>query len=580
MKSKNPPVTPSKSKSNPQKSSPGASAPQEKRPAQASVSAPQNATPAGKSSSPTASAKPSRKPATISVTKTTEKPAEKPAKKPATKPASKPVAKAAGSEKKKPVPTEKKPVTRSARSTKPVGSTKATPVRSIRPRKAAPAVEVSVSADAPIPMSPERGPDPKPSLSPADSSAPAGTPGNAQPVASRSRVRETRPLPEFPPVLLAGDFPPAELWPSDVRPAPAPPRASLEIPTDTSGFPSGAALWMRPRDPYCVVIFWQTDPAALETFAAGAGAGTWRLRVTGGLHPGQSVLDDVLSLATDHQFVAVTDAGCRYVSEIGFLSADGSWRELARSSPITTPVAGPTATWIPKPPPAVSVAPEVSTPHEPDRVYPDPEQMPAPPPAKHSRFRSVDFKPVGPAIVDPVSTLSPSEADSLALHLLVWEASGDRGAPNSGEAAHWFARSQSVMLPGQQSPRPDQRPVAHPTASLPSSGDLPPAAPKRPGFWFEVNAELIVYGRTEPDASVTIGGRPVTLRKDGSFRFRFSLPDGEYELPVVAVNARKDDGRSARLEFARSTAYSGDVGTHPQDPSLNPPGVEAIASTE
>jgi len=83
-----------------------------------------------------------------------------------------------------------------------------------------------------------------------------------------------------------------------------------------------------------------------------------------------------------------------------------------------------------------------------------------------------------------------------------------------------------------------------------------------------VNAELIIYGATEPDAQVTIGGRVIKLRPDGTFSFRFALPDGEYELPAVAVSADKTDGRAAELKFSRSTEYRGDVGAHPQDPSL------------
>jgi hypothetical protein len=97
------------------------------------------------------------------------------------------------------------------------------------------------------------------------------------------------------------------------------------------------------------------------------------------------------------------------------------------------------------------------------------------------------------------------------------------------------------------------------------------------GFWFNVNAELIVYGATEPNAKVTIGGREIKLRPDGSFSFRFALPDGKYELPVVAVSADQTDGRAAELEFSRQTEYRGEVGVHPQDPRLKPPRVESIA---
>jgi hypothetical protein len=95
--------------------------------------------------------------------------------------------------------------------------------------------------------------------------------------------------------------------------------------------------------------------------------------------------------------------------------------------------------------------------------------------------------------------------------------------------------------------------------------------PRAKGFWFNVNAELVIYGATERDATVTIGGRKIKLRHDGSFSYRFALPDGRYDLPVVAVSADETDGRAAELKFTRSTEVLGDVGTYPQDPALRPP---------
>jgi uncharacterized protein len=100
---------------------------------------------------------------------------------------------------------------------------------------------------------------------------------------------------------------------------------------------------------------------------------------------------------------------------------------------------------------------------------------------------------------------------------------------------------------------------------------------RRKSFWFNVNAELILYGATEPDAEVTIGGRVIKLRPDGTFSYRFALPDGDYHLPAVAVSADKTDGRAADLRFGRSTQYRGDVGKHPQDPQLKPPLVAHVA---
>jgi hypothetical protein len=81
-----------------------------------------------------------------------------------------------------------------------------------------------------------------------------------------------------------------------------------------------------------------------------------------------------------------------------------------------------------------------------------------------------------------------------------------------------------------------------------------------PGFWFAVNAELIIYGATEPDAAVTIDGQPITLRPDGTFAFHYLFPDGQYRLPLVAVSAQGDDQRAVQLQFERQTATHGEVG--------------------
>ena len=103
-----------------------------------------------------------------------------------------------------------------------------------------------------------------------------------------------------------------------------------------------------------------------------------------------------------------------------------------------------------------------------------------------------------------------------------------------------------------------------------------PSAEAQKGFWFKVNAELIIYGSTEPDAHVAIGGRPIRLRPDGTFSYRFALPDGAYELPVVAIARDGDASRAAELRFSRASVYWGEVPAHPQDPALRKPTVENL----
>lgn len=62
-------------------------------------------------------------------------------------------------------------------------------------------------------------------------------------------------------------------------------------------------------------------------------------------------------------------------------------------------------------------------------------------------------------------------------------------------------------------------------------------------FWFVVDAELIIYGATDPHAQVAVSGHPIQLRPDGTFTLRYALPDGRFPIPVTARSA---DGREER----------------------------------
>jgi hypothetical protein len=72
-------------------------------------------------------------------------------------------------------------------------------------------------------------------------------------------------------------------------------------------------------------------------------------------------------------------------------------------------------------------------------------------------------------------------------------------------------------------------------------------------FWLVVDCELIVYGATEADAHVTVQGRPIRLRKDGTFTLRFALPDGKQDIPVVAKSAKIDETRTITPVVTRKT---------------------------
>ena len=83
------------------------------------------------------------------------------------------------------------------------------------------------------------------------------------------------------------------------------------------------------------------------------------------------------------------------------------------------------------------------------------------------------------------------------------------------------------------------------------SASAPPMRPRK--FWLIADAELIVYGATEPDATVTIGGRPIQLNSDGTFRFQMSFQDGMIDFPIMAVAADGEQNREIHMKFERET---------------------------
>lgn len=94
-------------------------------------------------------------------------------------------------------------------------------------------------------------------------------------------------------------------------------------------------------------------------------------------------------------------------------------------------------------------------------------------------------------------------------------------------------------------------------------------------FWFNVNAEIILYGETDPGATVCVDGKEIKLRPDGSFRFHFSLPDGKFKLPITAESPDHLETRSATVDFSRKTGVEGDVGESKRGSSNLPQPIKA-----
>lgn len=77
--------------------------------------------------------------------------------------------------------------------------------------------------------------------------------------------------------------------------------------------------------------------------------------------------------------------------------------------------------------------------------------------------------------------------------------------------------------------------------------------PLERGFWLIVNTELIVYGATEPNATVTVQGQSIKLNRDGTFSLRFALPEGEQVIPVKAVSQDRQEERTITPVVRKNT---------------------------
>jgi hypothetical protein len=261
-----------------------------------------------------------------------------------------------------------------------------------------------------------------------------------------------------------------------------------------------------------------------------------------------------------HWFAHVEHAGNSYAAELGFYSPLGKWTRIAVSAATVTP------------PDAVST--------ETDAEFTSiPFEFPFARLLQIIKEAVRENLPLAQAIEElrrgghpelpringtPISSWTPQQEQALARIVniddvrRVW-----MGSLEITELIRrQFAREVSSLGASQ---------FGISSASSPFGG-----AERQKGFWFNVNAELIIYGATEPTAKVTLDGREIKLRPDGTFSFRFALPDGKYELPAVAVSADGTDARAADLKFSRETQYLGDVGAHPQDPVLKAPSAENL----
>jgi len=97
-----------------------------------------------------------------------------------------------------------------------------------------------------------------------------------------------------------------------------------------------------------------------------------------------------------------------------------------------------------------------------------------------------------------------------------------------------------------------QRPMGPPAARS-SQGEADPEEEAPVDFQIEVDAEMIVYGATQPNSYVTLQGEPIKLQPDGTFRVRVEMPNKRQVIPIVASAADGSARQTVVMAVERNT---------------------------
>jgi len=359
---------------------------------------------------------------------------------------------------------------------------------------------------------------------------------------------------EIPSLLLEGDQPaPAPVSGPGQKYALGPTPPSQHFETAETELPEAYGtqqLFLTARDPHWLYAHWDLTREQLAKCNVKSSDGHLILRIYAGKLEGHPACEIHVHPESRHWFAHVERSGDSYVAELGYYSPVGRWTRVAVSSATVTP------------PEAAAAEGEVE-------------------------FATIPFEFPFAKLIEIIKS-AVRENLPLAQAIEELRRHGHPALPraNGSPVSTWTAQQEQalsevvkiddgrrVWMGSLEITELIRRRLAHEISSLGVSSLSSPfgGLPQVKSFWFNVNAELIIYGATEPTARVTLGGHEIKLRSDGSFSFRFALPDGKYDLPAVAVSADGTDARAANLKFSRETEYLGDVGTHPQDPALKPP---------
>jgi hypothetical protein len=287
----------------------------------------------------------------------------------------------------------------------------------------------------------------------------------------------------------------------------APAAAASVAATSQAAAPVNTHVVFLPRDPQWAYCFWAiSDRDRQKAREAGATSLCLRVADVTGLGADQSHPHALQELVVDNHasewFLPVPVDGRDYRVELGFRLRNGGWYSLAFSA----------------------VA-----------------QVPALEPSQRVADAFVPF-----SLDQPLPTAAPEvRFGGGVTHEQIYQiatAAGTRTRRVGSEVLHEFEGVQQGLL--------NDSGVGVWASGRSESGS---GLVRQRSFWLVADAELIVYGATDPSASLFIGDQQVPLSADGTFRVHVPFRDGEQLYPIRAIAADGEQERSIRLEFERRT---------------------------
>lgn len=285
------------------------------------------------------------------------------------------------------------------------------------------------------------------------------------------------------------------------------------------------------RDPYWIHAFWETAPSSVEKVKKRIGApfkkSVYTLRVhditvsdSGETCPRTSFDIDVDPKARNW-YINLWRDNVTYFADFGVRTPNGDFYPLARSNTVTTPRATvsemPDVTWMNvKGNGAYSI---VNYPAERPQA-----------PGKKSPALSGHEALAQDLPTVPVTAPSQETDDDVILQNAL-SSRMDASIPSHTSEADSTKELPPTDFAGFLVPEPSRSVLlGGSSAYMGGASELQ----SRNDFLFDLNTELVVYGRTEPGADVWMGTQKINIREDGTFSLRLALPEGAVPLDFTA----------------------------------------------